>query len=82
VFELIGPAGKAHPSTAAGTLGRHRRSRISGRLDCPSALWAIAGGDVRQRVFFADEETAVAAGHRPCARCVPETHRPGREGGA
>jgi methylphosphotriester-DNA--protein-cysteine methyltransferase len=24
-------------------------------------------------VFFADEATAVAAGYRPCARCLPTT---------
>jgi methylphosphotriester-DNA--protein-cysteine methyltransferase len=42
------------------------------RLDCPSALRAIArGGYVGDRVFFADEATAVAAGYRPCAVCLP-----------
>jgi methylphosphotriester-DNA--protein-cysteine methyltransferase len=25
-------------------------------------------------VFFADEATAVAAGYRPCARCLPERY--------
>lgn len=46
--------------------------KIYGRLDCPSALRAIArGGYVRYRVFFADEATAIAAGYRPCARCLP-----------
>lgn len=55
-----------------GTLGGHRRSRIYGRLDCPSALRAIArGGYMRDRVFFADEAAAVAAGYRPCAVCMP-----------
>ena len=39
-----------------GTIGGHRRTRIYGRLDCPSALRAIArGGYVTHRVFFADE---------------------------
>ena len=59
-----------------GTLGGHRKTRIYGRLDCPSALRAIQrGGYVKHRVFFADEETAVAAGYRPCARCLPEKYR-------
>jgi methylphosphotriester-DNA--protein-cysteine methyltransferase len=59
-----------------GTLGGHRKTRIYGRLDCPSALRAIQGGGyVEHRVFFADEETAVAAGYRPCARCLPEKYR-------
>jgi methylphosphotriester-DNA--protein-cysteine methyltransferase len=26
---------------------------------------------VPDRVFFADEQTAVAAGYRPCAACLP-----------
>ena len=30
---------------------------------------------VRHRVFFADEATAVAAGYRPCAICMPEAYR-------
>jgi methylphosphotriester-DNA--protein-cysteine methyltransferase len=51
-------------------------TRIYGRLDCPSALRALAsGGYVAHRVFFADEATAVAAGYRPCARCLPERYR-------
>ncbi|WP_460826943.1 Ada metal-binding domain-containing protein [Nostocoides australiense] len=46
------------------------------RLDCPSELRAIArGGYVTHRVFFADEATAVAAGYRPCARCLPTAYR-------
>ena len=59
--------------SARGTIGGHRGTRIYGRLDCPSALRAIArGGYVKYRVFFADEAAAVAAGYRPCARCMPE----------
>jgi methylphosphotriester-DNA--protein-cysteine methyltransferase len=55
-----------------GTLGGHRRSRIYGRLDCPGAeRWIARGHYVQHRVFFADEATAVAAGYRPCARCMP-----------
>ncbi|AXB44670.1 Ada metal-binding domain-containing protein [Amycolatopsis albispora] len=62
--------------TGHGTLGGNRRLRSYGRLDCPSALRAIArGGDVRHRVFFADEPEAVAAGYRPCAVCLPEEYR-------
>ncbi|GFG55160.1 Ada metal-binding domain-containing protein [Mycolicibacterium agri] len=62
--------------TARGTLGGHRKTRIYGRLDCPTALRAIAkGGYVKHRVFFADEAAAVAAGYRPCARCMPDRYR-------
>ena len=32
------------------------------------------GHYVKQRVFFADEATAIAAGYRPCANCLPEEY--------
>jgi methylphosphotriester-DNA--protein-cysteine methyltransferase len=66
--------------TIRGTMGGHRGTKIYGRLDCPSALRAIAkGGYVRYRVFFADEGAAVAAGYRPCAVCMPERYRTWKE---
>ena len=59
-----------------GRLGGHRRNRIYGRLDCAFAVrWIAKGHYVRHRVFFADEATAIAAGYRPCARCLPEEYR-------
>jgi methylphosphotriester-DNA--protein-cysteine methyltransferase len=62
--------------TIRGTLGGHRGTKIYGRLDCASALRAIArGGYVKYRVFFADEVAAIAAGYRPCGRCMPERYR-------
>lgn len=62
--------------TIRGTIGGHRGTRIYGRLDCPSALRAIAkGGYVKHRVFFVDEPAAIAAGYRPCARCMPVRYR-------
>lgn len=75
-YMLIGPDRTPHESPKPGTFGGHRATRIYGRLDCPSALRAIAkGGYITHRVFFADEVTAVAAGYRPCARCLPERYR-------
>lgn len=75
-YTLIGADGRPYLSAAPGTVGGHRRGKIYGRLDCPSALRAIvAGGYVTHRVFFADEQTAVAAGYRPCAVCLPEQYR-------
>ena len=87
-YTLIGADGRSHPSERPGTLGGHRRSRIYGRLDCPSAFRAIGrGGYVSSRVFFADETTAIDAGYRPCAACLPEQYQkwkrsnaPSREG--
>ena len=71
-YMLIGRNGLEFSSDAPGTLGGHRRTRIYGRLDCPGALrWIAKGHYVRHRVFFADEATAIAAGYRPCARCLP-----------
>jgi methylphosphotriester-DNA--protein-cysteine methyltransferase len=71
-WQLLDAAGQPYVSPTPGTLGGHRRLRIYGRLDCPSALRHIANGHyVQQRVFFPDEATATAAGYRPCAKCLP-----------
>jgi methylphosphotriester-DNA--protein-cysteine methyltransferase len=76
MYTLIGSDDKPFRSATPGTLGGYKPGKIYGRLDCPSALRAIAqGGYVTHRVFFADEETAIAAGYRPCARCMPEQYR-------
>ncbi|MBW0274684.1 metal-binding protein [Nocardia sp. MH4] len=75
-YVLLDRAGRPFRSASAGRWGGHRRSKIYGRLDCPSARRAIArGGYVCHRVFFADETTAVAAGYRPCAVCCPDRYR-------
>ena len=75
-YTLIDRQGRPYTSSTPGTFGGHRRARIYGRLDCPSAQRAIErGGYITQRVFFADEVTAVAAGYRPCARCLPDRYR-------
>ncbi|MGI8803435.1 MAG: Ada metal-binding domain-containing protein [Solirubrobacteraceae bacterium] len=73
---VVGADGRPRASRVPGTLGGHRGTRIYGRLDCPSALPAIArGGYVGGRVFFLSEEIAWAAGYRPCARCLPAAYR-------
>jgi hypothetical protein len=75
MFTLIGADGRPYLSATPGTLGGHRRLKGYGRLDCPSALrWLARGHYARHRVFFADEATAIAAGYRPCARCLPERY--------
>ena len=79
-YTLIDATDREYRSSRPGTIGGYRRSRIYGRLDCPSALRAIAdGGYVRHRVFFADAQTAVSAGYRPCAVCLPEKYRAWKE---
>jgi methylated-DNA-[protein]-cysteine S-methyltransferase len=79
-YTLLGADGRPYRSVTPGTLGGHRRSKGYGRLDCPSALqWIAKGHYVAHRVFFADEETAIAAGYRPCAVCLPERYREWKE---
>ncbi|MDJ0344812.1 hypothetical protein QMK19_08385 [Streptomyces sp. H10-C2] len=70
-YTLLGADRRQYSSAFPGTLGGHRSQRLYGRLDCVSANRAIArGGYVRDRVFFADEPTAIAAGYRPCHTCL------------
>lgn len=74
-YNLTGRDGKPRVSLVPGTWGGHRGMKIYGRLDCPTARRAIArGGYVRFRVFFADEQTAIAAGYRPCATCCRDRY--------
>jgi hypothetical protein len=82
LYRLVGPDGSEILSPVPGTLGGHRRTRVYGRLDCPGALrWIAKGHYVRHRVFFADEETAIAAGYRPCGHCLPHRHAVWKAGG-
>ena len=80
MYKLIGKDGKQYLSETPGTLGGHKKLKIYGRLDCPSALRYIEKGQyVKQRVFFADEETAIAAGYRPCGVCMKEQYKKWKE---
>ena len=76
-YRLIAADGSVISSTSPGTFGGHRRRRVYGRLDCKAARRAlnIGGSYAQQRVFFADEATARAAGYRPCATCLPEAYK-------
>lgn len=74
-FTLLGPDGKSYLSSTPGMLGGHSGRKLYGRFDCRAALRAIArGGYVKYRVFFRDEATAIAAGFRPCAVCMPQEY--------
>ncbi len=75
-YILVGTNGKPYESCEPGQLGGHRRLKIYGRLDCPSAIRAINKGQyVKYRVFFRDESTAIAAGYRPCGICMPQEYK-------
>ncbi|MGW4843568.1 Ada metal-binding domain-containing protein [Nocardia brasiliensis] len=75
MYTLLDGTGRPYESPAPGRYGGHRRGKLYGRLDCPSALRALSRGAYRaHRVFFADEATALSAGYRPCAVCLPERY--------
>lgn len=74
-YTLIGSDGKPYLSAIPGIFGGHRGGKLYGRLDCRAALQALArGGYIKHRVFFLNEATAIAAGYRPCAVCIPEAY--------
>jgi len=51
-FTLLGADMHSYQSDTPGIFGGYRPSKLYGRLDCPSALRAIAkGGYVKHRVF-------------------------------
>jgi hypothetical protein len=75
VYRITQADGSIAECDVPGRFGGNRRSRIYGRLDCPSALRALPRGYAKRRVFFADEAAAIAAGYRPCAVCMPAEYR-------
>lgn len=75
-YRLTGADGREYPSREPGEWGGHRRARIYGRLDCPAALRSLARGHyATNRVFFRDEDVAIAAGYRPCGTCCRKRYR-------
>lgn len=76
-YKLLGADGKFYLSDEKGTFGGNSKHKIYGRLDCPSALSSIkrwGEAYIKHRVFFKDEETAIAAGYRPCGICLREKY--------
>jgi methylphosphotriester-DNA--protein-cysteine methyltransferase len=70
-YVLTSATGDPFESEKPGTVAASRRTRIYGRLDCPAALKKLQrGGYSSHRVFFADQQTALAAGYRPCGTCL------------
>jgi methylphosphotriester-DNA--protein-cysteine methyltransferase len=73
-YRLLNALGEMILSDAPGRLGGNRRSKVYGRLDCKTAARYLAKGTYQKnRVFFADEATAKAAGYRPCGRCMRQS---------
>lgn len=74
-YRLMDGNGNFYYTPLPGCLGGYKRRKIYGRLDCKSAASAIAkGGYVAHRIFFKDEQTAIQAGFRLCAKCMPEEY--------
>jgi len=82
MYRLLGKDRRIYSSSVPGSLGGNGRMKVYGQLNCSSAIRAVAAGNTYQkhRVFFADEETAVAAGYRPCGNCMRQQYRAWRAG--
>jgi methylphosphotriester-DNA--protein-cysteine methyltransferase len=81
-YRLTAADGSQYESSVPGSLGGYRPGKIYGRLDCPSANRYLANGHYHQhRVFFAGEPEAIAAGYRPCGKCLPEQYAAWKAGG-
>lgn len=79
-YRLLSPTGLTVESTVPGELGGNSKERIYGRLDCTAANTALSQGYAKHRVFFADEDAAIAAGYRPCHRCMRDRYLIWKEG--
>ena len=95
LYHLVGSDGRKYDSYEKGTLGGYdngykgdyfskKNRNVYGRLDCPCALRALAAPThatyEAHRVFFKDEDDAVAAGFRPCHCCLPEKYAAWKSG--
>lgn len=81
-YRLLAPDGSTYESSEPGQLGGFRPLRIYGSLDCWSAKKFLGqGGYAKDRVFFADEQSAIAAGFRPCGHCLRDQYKVWKSGG-
>ncbi|MCQ2211164.1 MAG: hypothetical protein MJZ34_12830 [Paludibacteraceae bacterium] len=79
-FILTDENGHQVLSKDKGLYGGHCKLKIYGKMDCASANRYVDNGQyVQHRVFFKDEETAIKAGYRPCAKCMPEAYKEWKE---
>ena len=81
-YKLLAPDGSSYESQEPGLLGGYRPKLIYGQLSCWSATAHLAkGGYSNHRVFFADENAAIAAGYRPCGHCMRTCYQRWKRGG-
>lgn len=75
-YYLMDKDGNYYYSKIPGTIGGNSKLKIYGKLDCKSATnWINRGYYTNNRVFFDNEETAIEAGYRPCAKCMKLKYR-------
>lgn len=83
LYKLLDENRQEYLSPEKGLLGGHKKLKIYGRMDCPSANAALKKNHdsyASNRVFFKDEATAIAAGFRPCGNCMKEHYHLWKEG--
>ena len=74
-YFLTDEYGAQYLSTIPGEIGGHKKLKIYGKMDCPSAKRYIADNKyVQHRIFFANENVAKTAGYRPCAKCMKKEY--------
>lgn len=81
-YKLLSPNGEIYESATPGELGGNKKAKIYGKLTCSAANGAIEKGYANHRVFFENETKAIAAGYRPCGRCMKEQYAIWAKGGA
>lgn len=80
VYHLLNANRESVPSNQKGLFGGNKELRIYGKLDCSSANSAVTKGTYQnKRVFFKDEEAAIAAGYRPCCKCLKDKYTKWKE---
>ncbi|WP_420554273.1 hypothetical protein [Neptuniibacter marinus] len=80
-YRLLGSDGELFKSPVKGVLGGNSKEKRYGELHCSAANNALSRGYAGHRVFFANEEDAIAAGYKPCGTCMKEQYRKWNEGG-
>ncbi len=70
-WTLIGPDGALYQSARPGNLGGHRRSKLYGRLDCRSALQALAPRRLRARPRLLSRRARRPSRGLPAMRGLP-----------
>ena len=73
-YKLLGAGGQFYKSSVPGALGGNSKAQIYGKLDCSAATAALPKGYAAHRVFFLNEGEAIAAGYRPCGRCLKDRY--------